>query len=108
MGRQRRTACQNPYAFRPAGRDIPVLMAASGPKAIELAGEIADSVLLLVGYTPGLIGTPEYCAQRLMEMTKVGVTNLYLMPLQIFVRPEQDIHAFRNVVFLRLRAEGYL
>src|SRR4029453_2549608 len=31
-----------------AGRDIPVLMAASGPKAIELAGEIADGVLLLV------------------------------------------------------------
>ena len=36
-----------------AGRDIPVLMAASGPKAIELAGEIADGVLLLVGFTPG-------------------------------------------------------
>src|SRR5499433_3790440 len=38
-----------------AGRDIPVLMAASGPKAIELAGEIADGVLLLVGFTPGII-----------------------------------------------------
>lgn len=34
---------------------IPVLMAASGPKAIELAGEIADGVLLLVGFNPGLI-----------------------------------------------------
>ncbi len=38
-----------------AGRDIPVLMAASGPKAIELAGEIADGVLLLVGFTPGIV-----------------------------------------------------
>jgi 5,10-methylenetetrahydromethanopterin reductase len=38
-----------------AGRDIPVLMAASGPKAIELAGEVADGVLLLVGYTPGIV-----------------------------------------------------
>src|SRR5262249_1921242 len=38
-----------------AGRDIPVLMAASGPRAIELAGEIADGVLLLVGFTPGII-----------------------------------------------------
>src|SRR6266516_6807838 len=38
-----------------AGRDIPVLMAASGPKAIELAGEIADGVLLLAGYTPGIV-----------------------------------------------------
>src|SRR5947199_4981998 len=38
-----------------AGRDIPVLMAASGPKAIELAGEVADGVLLLVGFTPGIV-----------------------------------------------------
>jgi len=203
-----------------AGRHIPVLMAASGPKAIELAGEIADGVLLLVGYTPGivkavlerleqgarrggrrledleivwavrigmaqttaeaqrqarptavhwgmlswgnhwlphadlqipafeipqavrniypdlghahnweeaiaatsfvpdgvvaqlcdalgLIGTPEYCAQRIMEMTKVGVTNLYLMPLQTFVGPEQEVRAFRDVVFPGLQAEGY-
>src|SRR5881296_2514501 len=32
-----------------AGGNIPVLMAASGPKAIELAGEIADGALLMVG-----------------------------------------------------------
>ncbi len=55
----------------------------------------------------GLIGTPEYCAQRIMEMTKVGVTNLYLMPLQTFVGPEQDMRAFRDVVFPRLQAAGY-
>ena len=36
-------------------RRIPVLMAASGPKAIELAGEVADGVLLLVGFNPGLL-----------------------------------------------------
>src|SRR5439155_10709621 len=29
----------------------------------------------------GLIGTPEHCARRIMDMTKVGVTNLYLIPL---------------------------
>jgi hypothetical protein len=43
-----------------------------------------------------------------MDMTRVDVTNLYLMPLQTFVGPEQEIHAFRDVVFPRLRAEGYL
>jgi 5,10-methylenetetrahydromethanopterin reductase len=203
-----------------AGPTIPVLMAASGPKAIELAGEIADGVLLMVGYTPGivsavlerlergvrrggrrledveiiwavrtgtasttaeaqhqarpiavhwgimrwgahwlqdaglhvpeftipeavwriypdlshaanweeaiaatafvpdaviaqlcdalgLIGTPEHCAQRIMEMTKAGVTTLYLMPFQTFVGPQQEIVAFRNVVFPRLAAAGY-
>lgn len=204
-----------------SGQRMPILMAASGPKAIELAGEIADGVLLLVGYTPGivtavleclergarrdgrrledlevmwavrtgtadttaeaqrqarpiavhwgvlgwgghwlkdsglriptlnipqavwdiypdlshaqnwqeaidatafvpddvvaqlcdalgLIGTPEYCAQRLIEMAEVGVTKLYLMPFQTFVGPERDIQAFRQVIFPRLRAEGFL
>src|SRR5262245_25863006 len=33
-----------------SGKRIPVLMAASGPKAIEVAGEIADGALLLVGF----------------------------------------------------------
>jgi 5,10-methylenetetrahydromethanopterin reductase len=40
-----------------SGRRIPVLMAASGPKAIELAGEIADGALLLVGFNPGIVDT---------------------------------------------------
>src|SRR5262245_50808361 len=37
------------------GRRIPILMAASGPKAIELAGEVADGVMLLVGFHPGIV-----------------------------------------------------
>jgi 5,10-methylenetetrahydromethanopterin reductase len=40
-----------------SGRAIPVLMAASGPKAIEVAGEIADGVLLLVGFNRGIVET---------------------------------------------------
>lgn len=47
-----------------AGRDIPVLMAASGPKAIELAGEVADGVLLMVGYTPGIVTAALECLER--------------------------------------------
>ena len=38
-----------------SGRRIPVLMAASGPKAIEVAGEVADGVLLLVGFNRGIV-----------------------------------------------------
>ena len=203
-----------------SGRDIPIIMAASGPKSIELAGEVADGVLVLVGFTPGivklvleriergakrsgrrledldiiwavrtgtasttaearrqarptavhwgilgwgnhwlqqtgptlpefevppavweiypdlahapdweaaidatsfvpddviatlcdalgLIGTPDYCAERIMEMTQSGVSKLYIMPLQTFVGPEQDIRAFREVIFPRLQAAGY-
>jgi len=36
---------------------IPVLMAASGPKAIEVAGEVADGALLLVGFNRGIVET---------------------------------------------------
>ena len=48
-----------------AGRDsepgVPVLMAASGPRSLQLAGEVADGVLALVGYTPGIVArTLEY------------------------------------------------
>jgi 5,10-methylenetetrahydromethanopterin reductase len=37
------------------GRDVPVLMAASGPKALELAGELADGVIVLSGLAPQLL-----------------------------------------------------
>src|SRR5947199_1293698 len=200
-----------------SGRPIPVLMAASGPKAIEVAGEIADGVLLLVGFNRGivetalahlergarragrrlddleiiwavrtgtaastqearrlarptavhwgilrwgghwlgpagvklpplelpdavytiypdlshahdweaaikatsfvpddvvaqlcdaygLIGTPSDVTGRILEMAKLGVKSLYLMPLLTFAPPEQEVVAFRDVVFPRLRA----
>src|SRR6185295_11413162 len=48
-----------------AGRRIPVLMAASGPKAIEVAGEVADGVLLLVGANKGIV-------QRALELLERG------------------------------------
>ena len=48
-----------------SGRRIPVIMAASGPKAIELAGEVADGVLLLVGFNQGIV-------QRALEHLERG------------------------------------
>src|SRR5207249_474616 len=44
-----------PAVTNPFTRRIPIVMAASGPKAIELAGEIADGVLLLVGFNHGIV-----------------------------------------------------
>src|SRR5438552_11919952 len=46
-------------------RPIPLIMAASGPKAIELAGEMADGVLLLVGFNRGIV-------QRALEHLERG------------------------------------
>jgi 5,10-methylenetetrahydromethanopterin reductase len=39
----------------PARADIPVFLSASGPKTLELAGRIADGVILLVGLFPGAL-----------------------------------------------------
>ena len=39
------------------GRRIPVIMAASGPKALEVAGEVADGVMALVGFNRGIVQT---------------------------------------------------
>jgi len=202
-----------------AGRPVPLLMAASGPKAIELAGEVADGVMLLVGFhrgivdavlthlekgarrsgrrledleivwavrtvmaptmaeahrqarptvvhqgimrvhsrwlehtrlsiphfeippsvhriypdlshaqdweeaiaatsfvpdeviaqlcdALGLMGTPEHCARRIVDLTASGVKSLYIMPLQTFVGPEQEIRTFRDAVFPALKAAG--
>jgi alkanesulfonate monooxygenase SsuD/methylene tetrahydromethanopterin reductase-like flavin-dependent oxidoreductase (luciferase family) len=54
----------------------------------------------------GLIGTAEDCAARIGELTKLGVRNLYLMPLETFTPPAREIAAFRDVVFPRLAAAG--
>ena len=44
------------FAGSDGDQGVPVLMAASGPRSLELAGEVADGALVLVGYTPGIIG----------------------------------------------------
>jgi len=41
--------------FAAGQRRVPILMAASGPKAIEMAGEVADGVMLLVGFHRGIV-----------------------------------------------------
>ena len=66
-----------------------------------------DEVIAQLCDALGLIGTPEHCAQRIMDMTKAGVTNLYLMTFQTFAGPEQEVQAFRHVVFPQLRDAGY-
>ena len=66
------------------GETNPTAVAALGSQRLRATpDQLCDAL--------GLIGTPEYCAQRIMDMTRVGVTNLYLMPLQTFVGPEQEI-----------------
>ena len=74
--------------------------------AIEATSFVPDDVVAQLSDALGLIGTPEYCAERIAEMTKLGARNLYLMPLQTFVGPEAEVRAFRDVIFPCLKAAG--
>ena len=74
--------------------------------AIEATSFVPDEVVAQLCEALGLIGTPEDCAGRIAEMTKLGVRNLYLMPFQTFAAPTPEIRAFRDVVFPRLHAAG--
>ncbi len=74
--------------------------------AIAATSFVPDEVIAQLSDALGLVGTPEHCAGWIAEMTKLGARNLYLMPLQTFVGPEQEVRVFRDVVFPRLRAAG--
>ena len=53
------------FAGSDGGHGVPVLMAASGPRSLELAGEVADGALVLVGYTPGIV-------EKALEHLEIG------------------------------------
>ncbi len=75
-------------------------------EAIAATSFVPDEVIGQLGDALGLIGTPEHCAQRIADLTDAGVKSLYIMPLQTFVGPEQEIRTFRDAVFPRLKTAG--
>jgi 5,10-methylenetetrahydromethanopterin reductase len=76
-------------------------------QAIAATSFVPDDVIAELCDTLGLVGTAEHCAQRIVEMTSAGVTNLYVQAFQTFVGPEQELRTFRDEVFPRLKAAGY-
>jgi 5,10-methylenetetrahydromethanopterin reductase len=76
-------------------------------QAIETTSFVPDEVVAQLCDTFGLVGTPEHCARRIIDMTAAGVTNLYVQAFQTFVGPEAEVRAFRDEVFPRLQAAGY-
>jgi len=74
--------------------------------AIAATSFVPDDVVAQLCDAMGLVGTPADCAARIVEMTKLGVRNLYVMPLLTFGLPEPELAAFRDVVFPKLAAAG--
>jgi 5,10-methylenetetrahydromethanopterin reductase len=71
--------------------------------AIRATSFVPDEVVASLCDALGLIGTPDHCADRIAEMTKLGVRNLYLMPYLTFAPPDAEITAFRDSIFPRLK-----
>ena len=79
--------------------------AADWEEAIAATSFVPDEVVAQLCEAFGLVGTPEHCAQRIIQMADVGVTRL--MSFQTFVGPQQEVAAFRDRVFPILKAHGY-
>jgi len=71
--------------------------------AIAATSFVPDGVVAHLCDAIGLVGAPADCAERIAQVAKLGVQNLYLMPTLTFAPPEREIAAFREVVFPRLR-----
>jgi hypothetical protein len=67
-------------------------MSASITPASGATAFVSADVMAQLCDALGPIGMPAYCAQRLLEMIRAGVTRLSLMPLQTFAGPEQSMH----------------
>ncbi len=74
--------------------------------AIDATSFVSDEIVAELCDALGLIGAPGDCAGRIVEMAKLGVRNLYLMPTLTFGPPSPEIAAFRDVVFPRLLEAG--
>ena len=94
------------YEIPQAVRDIyPDLgHAPNWEEAIEITQFVSDEVNGQLCDALGLIGTPEYCTERIQEMARHGVTQLYLMPCLTFAPPQAEVQAFGQQIIPALAA----
>src|SRR2546422_6244855 len=76
-------------------------------QAIPATSFAPDEVISQLADAVGLVGTPEHCARRIIDLAGAGVSSLYLMGFQTFVGPELEMRMFRDEVLPRLKAAGH-
>ena len=54
----------------------------------------------------GLIGTPEYCAERVKQAEAAGLTHLYLMTGATYEFATEEMEAFRDHIFPAINGNG--
>ncbi|MCH8989443.1 MAG: LLM class flavin-dependent oxidoreductase [Chloroflexi bacterium] len=68
-------------------------------KAKELCAFLPDDALAQLCDTMGLIGSPEYCADRIKQAEKAGLEHLYLMTDQTYEFATGELKAFKDIIF---------
>ncbi|MQG48127.1 MAG: LLM class flavin-dependent oxidoreductase [SAR202 cluster bacterium] len=68
-------------------------------KAKELCAFLPDDALAQLCDTMGLIGSPEYCAERIKQAEAAGLEHLYLMTDQTYEFAAGELAAFKNKIF---------
>ena len=68
-------------------------------KARVLCAFLPKDALAQLCDTMGLIGTPEYCAERIKQLEAAGLDHLYLMTDQTYEFATGELAAFRDTIF---------
>jgi 5,10-methylenetetrahydromethanopterin reductase len=83
-----------------SGREVPLVMASSGPRSLQLAGRVADGVLFQVGADPALV---QYALDNISKGAEESGRNL--SDLQLYMRIATSVHEDRSVAQHELK--GY-
>ena len=75
-------------------------------KAKRLCAFLPEDLLAQICDTVGLIGTPEYCAERTKEAQANGIEHLYLMTGDSYEFAHRELRAFKETIFPALGAAG--
>jgi 5,10-methylenetetrahydromethanopterin reductase len=68
-------------------------------RAKQLCAFLPQDILAEMCDAIGLIGTPEYCAQRIRQAEADGISHLYLMTSESYQFPHRELVAFRDKIF---------
>jgi len=84
-----------------SGTEVPLIMASSGPKSLQLAGRIADGVLFQVGAEPRLV-------QYALDNIRTGAESVgrRLSDIKLYMRVATSIHEDRETAQQALK--GYI
>tara|TARA_B100000749_G_C18389813_1_gene449726 strand:- start:561 stop:1253 length:693 start_codon:yes stop_codon:yes gene_type:complete len=72
-------------------------------KARQLCSFLPEEILIQMCDALGLIGTPDYCAERIKRAESDGINHLYLMTSESYQFPRRELEAFQTKIFPVLR-----